>query len=755
MPVNSAEMTAKLQETLGLPQGWRVYTPYPFGSMDQQASRSGMGDQDFFVRENLIKIGPGQLRTTWDRGTTLYTAPMGLTIVMFFPFNIAAVEYIAVFLSDGTGVQVNIATQAVTVMSAIGDTFYAGGQLPACVQSGSQYLLIANNITNNAYWIWDGSILYGAGSLGPITGGLTSGGSGYSSAPAVTAFGGTGSGAIINATVSGGSVVSLQITNPGSGYLPGQVVQFAFSGGGSDSSAILQAALAMGTIGHIQLLAGGVGFATGTFALGISGGGGSGAAATYTTSGGAVTSINLTSNGSGYSFTPTITFPSGGGSGAQASAILSPASVSVINVLSAGSGYTSTPTLTIQGGGGSGATAVANMSGGTIASVTVTLGGSGYTSVPAVIVQSGINNGASATATLMPFGVSGSSIETFQGRVWLPFPNQIGSQNNGGVFSVSAPSSLTDFATSDGGLIFTSNDRFLRVQYTNIRQSNGYLYPFGDSSVSVISNVQTGGSPSTTTFNYQNTDPQLGATWRDSLQDYSRTILFANVQGVYGLYGGAVTKVSKKIDDIFANAVFPPTPGAITPASAVATIHTIRVYLLLMTITDPRTKSFRNVMLAWDENDWFIVSQTAALTYIATQEVNSNNTAWGTDGTNLFPLLVTPSPVLPATLSSKLYGSQDMFMKKQALAFYAQCRDLSTNSSGVVLTVTIDNEDGSFPLPSTPTFPIVGGESQHVWGSTSGDVYGFNLGFTLTSPSQDFTIENLALGCLPQSALFG
>lgn len=749
-------LSAKAAAALGLPEGIKFFTPFPFGSMNQQSSRIAIADNEFFLRENFIRIGDGNMRTLWDRGNDLYTAS-GKTIVYFFFYNIGNTNYAAIFFSDGTAVQVNSITGVVLVISSAFGTFYTGTQIPACSQWGTLYLLIVNNITPNSYWIWDGGILYAPGGLGPGVI-ITDGGSGYTSVPAITIYGGTGTGATAVATISNGSVVNVLITNPGEGYLPGDIVQLAFSGGGSDSSAILEAVLTTDSVGQLQLVSGGSGYAAGTYNLVFTGGGGTGAAGTYAVDATlAVVSLNLTAGGSGYTSTPTISFPDGGGSGASALAILSPGSVASINVINGGTGFTSTPTLSFSGGGGSGATATATTDGGVITGVAVTDGGLNYTSVPAVIVQSGANNAAAATATLMPFGVSGSSIETYQQRVWLPFPNQVGNQENGGTFLVSAPGSITDFAPSDGGLTYTSTDSFLRYQYTNIKQSNGYLYPIGDSSVSVISNVQTSGNPSTTTFNYQNTDPQIGTSWRDTVADYSRTILFANPLGVFGLYGGSVTKISGKMDDLFTNAVFPPA-GGVTPCSAVANIFSQKIFLMLMTVKDSITGTVRTVMLSWDEKEWFIASQSSTLTFIGSQEVNSNITAWGTDGTTLFPLFKRPSGSLTKRLSTKLYGVQAGFVMKQAMGVWVQAQDLTTGGTGVVFNTTIDNELDQFVLPNTIQFPAVVPKTPlpaPVFPTTTGDVFGVNLGVSMSTVSPDFTLNNLMLGYIDVTGLFG
>ncbi len=833
LPQGFDKLSAKAQAALGLPEQFKLFTPTKFDSMNQTDSRIGMPDTDLFYIENLVHIGDYNQRALWDIGPPIYTAS-GKTIVWFYFFSIGSTAYAAIFFKDGTAIQVEQGNLATTVISNVVNTFYnssVSNSLPACSQWGAQYLLICNNITNNSYWVWDGATLYGSGTLSPDVV-ITSGGSGYTSAPTVVTYGGSGSGATFLATVYSGSVVSIQMTNPGSGYEPGDQVQLYISGGGSDNNAELTANLTSGSIGSVvitnpgsgyraltlnlaftggggsgaagtytadgtgavvstSISSGGSGYTSapsvnftrqvnfvtitnagsgytpGTYALTFSGGGGSGAAGTYTVDGtDTVVSTLVTNAGSGYTSIPTVAFPSGGGSsaagtvtmygsGAAGVAQLNAGAVTSVTVVHGGTNFTSTPNINFVGGGGTGATATAVLTSGAISSVTVTNGGSGYTSAPAVEVQSGLNDAAYATVGLMPFGVSGNSIETFEDRVWLGFPNQVGTTQTSGTFLVSAPESFSDFATSDGGLTFTSTDSFLRYQYTNIRQSNGYLYPFGDSSVSVISNVLTGSNPSTTTFNYQNTDPQVGTSWRDSCQVYSRTILFGNPIGSYGLYGGAVTQISKKIDNIFVNAIFPPTVGALTPSSAVANIFSKKVYFTLMTLKDPFTLATVNKMIGWDEKNWFIASQNANLIYIGSQEINSNLYAWGTDGTSLYPLFNTPSTNITKKISTKLYGVNEPVVKDQAYALAIQAQDLSSAQSGVTFDAAIDTNylnpnTGQYSYALTPisfsanvpTYPM------YVTSSLEG-VYGMNIGATITSTSSDFTLNFLGLGYVP------
>jgi hypothetical protein len=826
LPKSHNELSDKLAALLGLPEGMTVSSPYPFLGMNVKDSRMSIDDKEFFVKENFIDIGNGKMRTVWDKGAPIYTAPTGKTVVYFYFYTIALINYCAIFLNDGTAIQVNTTTLIQTTISSTPGTFYTGLQLPCAASWGSQYLIIANNFNPNCYWVWDSAILYTAGTLSPNID-ITDGGSGYSSVPTVTVFGGAGSGATFIVGIANGSVVSVTPLTPGSGYEPGDIVQLIFSGGGSDDGAELVAVLTTETLGSIEVTNGGSSYSSpvvsfiggggednptaalssttvGSIAAGlggyytsrptvvISGGGGSGATATATLTGTAVTSYTVTNAGTGYTSIPTVSLYGGGnaaasaavsggvitgialtnigsnftgtpavvitdsaGRGATAIAFLNPGAVSSVDIINGGTNFTTTPTLTFEGGGGTGAAGTVNLSGGVITSVTITDMGSGYTSPPTIIVSSGANNAASATISLMPFGVSGSSIETYQQRVFLMFPNQQAKANNAGTMLLSAPESYTDFASSDGGLIYVSSSPFLRAQYFNIKQSNGYLYPFGDSSVDVISNVQTGGSPTITTFNYQNTDPQTGTSWRDSYAAYARSILFSNIFGVFGLYGGSATKISAKLDDIFTNASFPPAAGAVLPSAAVANIFSQKVFMLLVTIQDPVTFANRNVMVAWDEHNWSLLSQSVTLTYIATQVVNSNLTAYGTDGVNVFPMFNTPSSILDKRLVTKLYGAESQILVKEADMIVIQAQDLSAAQAGITFqTATIDNENGSYDLPNPVTFRAPKGTNT-MYSAKAAEVPGCNIGMTLISNSEDFEVNYIAVGHRNVSSVYG
>ena len=154
----------------------------------------------------------------------------------------------------------------------------------------------------------------GIGFTGPpaisITSGIVStanlvGGSGYVGANTqITVSGGGGSGAIIT-TAAAGAIVTLIISNAGTGY-----------------STTPTLTITSGITGTTSIVAGS-GYTNGTYPLGISGGGGSGCKGTFTISSGGLTAITIVDAGTGYTSAPTLSFPgAGAGTGASATATL-------------------------------------------------------------------------------------------------------------------------------------------------------------------------------------------------------------------------------------------------------------------------------------------------------------------------------------------------------------------------------------------------------------------------------------------------
>ena len=166
-----------------------------------------------------------------------------------------------------------------------------------------------------------------------------------------------------------------------------------------------------GAVTSISISAAGEGYdAASPPAMTLTGGGGSGATATVTVDG-AISAIDVTAGGSGYTSSPLVSIVGGGGSGAAATAIITKGVVSRVLINAGGSGYTSQPEITIVGGGGSGATATASVRG-PIKTVNITNGGASYTSKPNVKLSSGsgavaqaiVNNGRIISIAIISAG---------------------------------------------------------------------------------------------------------------------------------------------------------------------------------------------------------------------------------------------------------------------------------------------------------------------------------------------------------------
>lgn len=230
---------------------------------------------------------------------------------------------------------------------------------------------------------------------------LTNPGTGYTSVPTVVFTGGAGTGAAATAVVAN-KISGITVTNPGGNFETAPSVAVTDdTGSGAAATATLRTA---GGVKRIALLGFGTGY---TFppVVGITGGGGTGAAATSTlntAAPGTIKRLDIINAGSGYTTAPALAITGGGGSGATATvALAASGKVARVDITTPGSGYTSAPALAFSGGGGSGAVAVALLSlTKSVGSVLVTSGGSGYKTVPAVSFVGGGGSGAAAAASL-------------------------------------------------------------------------------------------------------------------------------------------------------------------------------------------------------------------------------------------------------------------------------------------------------------------------------------------------------------------
>lgn len=712
-------MAIELRGTSGEDKG-DAFVIEDWGGLNTQANRSAIEDNDFSALTNWFPIGKGNLRTTYAEGATLYTASGILTIIYQYQYNLAAVRYTAIFLSDGSAVQVRESDGATTTIGAANTFWSVFHDLPGCTQWQSKYLLICGNVTTNAYFVWNGSALFRSGSLSPdVT--INDGGSAYASAPTVTAYGGSGSGATFSATVSNGSVTAVALVNPGSGYGQNDQISLGFAGGGSDNSAVAHAVISSSAgVSAALVQTGGTGY-TSTSVGSFAGGGGAGAAAVISSAvNGVITGVTITNPGSGYTSVPTLSFTVGAGATFQ---IIITSGQVTITLDTGGSGYTGDPQVTISGDG-SGAIATATVTAGAVSAITIVSPGTGY-SFAAISITGG-NRSANASASLMPFGVSGTTMETYQARVWIA---------NGTTAQFTGPESVSEFSTAAGGGAYPATSSYLRNRIVRFFAIKGFLYQLGDSSVDVISNVQTSGNPATTTFNIENVDPQTGTPWRDSVSAFNGALVFVNPTGVYALYGGTAEKVSDALDGIFQQRNT--APSGFAPSSGVATFFSIRAYMMTLEIVSGSGTAV--VLLGWTGKRWFVVTQLKTTAIISGEEIDSTLTCWGNDGTRLFPMFATPSTSLTKTLSTKLRGDPTPIFEKQMNMMMA-AGNSNTVGTPAVLQVLVDNETAV----SETLIPLTFSDNEFVQAiGTRAGQGGHYLGFTASTNAADFTLSSL------------
>lgn len=176
---------------------------------------------------------------------------------------------------------------------------------------------------------------------------------------------------IVDTLIPDGILTSVYITNGGSSYLEGQIINF--SGGGSSTGSFRVSSISSGAITGIDTI-----IATSSTTYPI----------------------------------PSLTLGNINGSGAILVAVLTSQAISSITITDGGLGYKVGQSLNITGGGGSGAniTIATIDSVGKILTFTITSGGSGFTSVPSVSVNSTTTTHTATIGAIMKFGTITSGI---------------------------------------------------------------------------------------------------------------------------------------------------------------------------------------------------------------------------------------------------------------------------------------------------------------------------------------------------------
>jgi hypothetical protein len=287
-----------------------------FRTLNTKANRTAIRDDEFSWLENAMPIGdsnmrvvPGKVTVTDSGGNAVVWSNAVTTLGSF---NLNTNDYIAGFQANGAAEYFNLDTLTKGTIAVAG-TFSSSNVTFA--QWQNQNLMILDPQKGLFTYNSNGTVF--VGSVGAI--GIQNGGSGYTSAPAVTISApnnANGTQAVATATISGGVVSSITLTEAGTGYNASPTISFT-GGGGSGAIAVASfATFANGTV-YCVIQSGGTGYTNASnITFTFTGGGGTGANAAATIGNGAITSVIMTNPGTGYTSNPTVTIAGGAGNNA-------------------------------------------------------------------------------------------------------------------------------------------------------------------------------------------------------------------------------------------------------------------------------------------------------------------------------------------------------------------------------------------------------------------------------------------------------
>jgi hypothetical protein len=163
-----------------------LFTLEDWKGLNQQSSRSSIDDQEEWWNENFFAIGPGNLRTCWGHGPSIYNAPSGTTILrIFFGFiGYPTPQFAApgpqyggrlgwMFLSDGNVDQVDLDQGIVTRIGQIWEPIAPQYWASAVVWRPRFFGSVAGQVGGVLFgspaglYAWDGSTLSSPGDPAP------------------------------------------------------------------------------------------------------------------------------------------------------------------------------------------------------------------------------------------------------------------------------------------------------------------------------------------------------------------------------------------------------------------------------------------------------------------------------------------------------------------------------------------------------------------------------------------------------------
>ena len=714
-----------------------------FKSLNTKSNRTAIDETEFSWIENVQPIGYANLKVV-PQSTTIANVTWTNTVTHIDSCNINNNDYILAFESDGSAEYYEIQTATKGTIASAGTFSTANVSI---AQWKDERVMIAD--PNKGLYSWDTANLVTIGCISAI--GITNPGAGYTTTPQVTISApdqANGVQATAVATISNvaSTITNITINSGGTGFTAFPTL--TFSDPGSINGVVAQAVvteLASGAIAGVQITNPGYGYSTAP-TITISGGGGSGANLTAVLGSGIVSALSITNAGSGYTNPPTVTI-SGGGATTNATAVVgylnfATGTVGVL-VTNSGSGYSTAPTISFTGGGGTGAAATAIISGGIVTEIIMTNPGTGYTSAPTVVFNNTGTGGSGAAATAVVSTNPTTSIQTFQGRVWL---------SQGRTVYYSAAGQYNDYSSVSAGSV-TITDSTLHSNINAMVSANNFLYIFGDDSINVFSDVAVQ-STGVTTFTNTNVSASVGTRRPNAIFAYFRSLLFMNDYGVYALVGATTTKLSDALDGIFPliDFTYPVTGGQVL-------VNNILCAAFNFYYKDP-VQGTRPIQAVFFDKKWFITSQGTSLLTTSVPYLGIIY-LYATSGTNLIQFYKDQTSAINSTVQTALWPMQDTIRDKQALKFGVE----ATLTTGGTLNITVDSQSNVSPvysltnliywtnnsgdtiswLNNSSTIITWTGGSGYALYKSDAQQYGKYLGLTITSSTPDFTLNTFEM----------
>jgi hypothetical protein len=566
----------------------------------------------------------------------------------------------------------------------------------------------------------------------------------------LTSTGGGGTGARGYCVVSslGGSgryISAVVLTSPGSGYTSPPTFFLVTTGG---PAPVIGATLGTESVATIVLDTGGTLYSAPPAAIITpSDGNGSGAVATTTISGGVVNTIALNASAvtalaiafQGISSTPgtfALSFTGGGGSGATGTATIGnytdntgATAVGVISVFitAGGSNYVTAPTIAVVG---------ATFSANPTILATIASQGSGYDLTPSVLIGSG--TGATAIAHVWPFinstivGDAFTTLAVFQGRVWLGGGNLLTWTGTGASYGNVGYDDF-DAADASGTLIISDADLIHAI--TALRAYNNYLFIMGDQSVKQIGNISLNQAGDVTLFTILTLSSDQGTIYPKSCISYNRVFMFANTNGIYGVFGSSVQKLSGDMDGIWKLVDFTQVPQG-----ALADINAIHNAVFLVRYKDPLSTT-RSIMLTFDGKRWWVLQQGSSLTAIATSAslATGQNSLYGSSGPDVTQLVARTAAINWKIQTALTHHGNAVQGKAVIRAGFSYNQAFGSNN--VTMSVDTENASNNYNLAITAGFHVTGGSNDASNNAIGGS--GVYLGLTVSGTFAGMTMTNL------------